>query len=135
MTAPHTAAARLEHANITVIDPDASAALLHELFGWDVRWTGEAINGGYTVHVGTPDQYLALYTGPQKGKDQRKADDSYLRRGGLNHIGVVVPDLDACRARVIALGYTPGEVHDYEPGLRFYFREDNGIEIEVVEYP
>jgi catechol 2,3-dioxygenase-like lactoylglutathione lyase family enzyme len=128
------AAARLEHANITVLDPDASARMLVDLFGWRVRWSGEAINGGYTVHVGTGEQYLALYTGPERGKDQRKADDSYLRRGGLNHIGVIVPDLDAARARVVALGFEPGELHDYEPGRRFYFREDNGIEIEVVAY-
>jgi len=132
MTAPTSA--RLEHANVTVLDPDASARLLGDLFGWQVRWSGEAINGGYTVHVGTDEQYLALYTGPERGKDQRKADDSYLRRGGLNHIGVVVPDLDATRARVVALGYVPGDLHDYEPGRRFYFREDNGIEIEVVAY-
>jgi hypothetical protein len=28
----------------------------------------------------------------------------------------------------------PGVEHDYEPGKRFYFREENGIEFEVVSY-
>ena len=56
------------------------------------------------------------------------------RAGALNHIGVTVLDLDQTRARVEAAGYQPGETHDYEPGHRFYFYEENGVEIEVVSY-
>lgn len=33
-----TTTARLEHINLTVADPDATAALLGELFDWHVRW-------------------------------------------------------------------------------------------------
>jgi len=43
---------KLEHMNITVPNPDDSAAILCELFGWHVRWAGEAKDNGYTVHVG-----------------------------------------------------------------------------------
>jgi lactoylglutathione lyase len=46
----------------------------------------------------------------------------------------VVDDLAAMRGRVSAAGYVPGVEHDYEPGKRFYFREENGIEFEVVSY-
>lgn len=126
--------ARLEHVNVTVKDPNETAAMLHDLFGWDTRWEGRAINGGFTVHVGGADSYLALYTGPEGGKDQREADNSYLTRAGLNHIGVVVDDLDATERAVKARGYEPHSHADYEPGRRFYFHEENGVEIEVVSY-
>lgn len=123
--------ARLEHLNVTVCDPDATAAMLVELFGWRVRWQGAAIHGGRSVHVGGADTYLAVYAGPG---EQAAAGNSYVQRGGLNHIGVVVDDLDAVEERVKALGYEPVNHADYEPGRRFYFREENGIEIEVVSY-
>lgn len=125
--------ARLEHVNVTVADARATAAMLEKLFGWRVRWQGAAKNGGFTVHVGGADTYLAVYTGPGSAP-QRDADDSYSTRGGLNHVGVVVDDLDAAEARVKALGYRPHSHADYEPGRRFYFHEENGIEIEVVSY-
>ena len=125
---------RLEHVNITVADPKATAALFEDLFGWHTRWEGTAINGGHTVHVGTEDSYVAVYTGPEGGKDQTAADNSYLMRGGLNHIGVVVSDLEATEAKVKAKGFETYSHADYEPGRRFYFNEENGVEIEVVCY-
>lgn len=125
--------ARLEHVNVTVADPDATAAMLGNLFGWKVRWAGDAIHGGRTVHVGNDDSYVAVYTGPG-GKPQFDPDDSYLAKGGLNHIGVVVDDLVVAEARVKAAGYTAHSHGDYEPGTRFYFSEENGVEIEVVCY-
>lgn len=32
--------ATLEHVNLTVPDPDATAAWLCEVFGWHIRWQG-----------------------------------------------------------------------------------------------
>lgn len=125
--------ARLEHLNVTVRDPDATAALFGELFGWRVRWSGDAIHGGRTVHVGDADSYIAVYTGPGS-KTQTEPENTYLQRGGLNHIGVVVDDLDAVEAKVRAKGFEPHSHADYEPGRRFYFREENRLEIEVVCY-
>ena len=71
--------ARLEHVNVTVSDPDRSAALLQRLFGWRVRWSGPALGGGRTVHVGTDDQYLALYAG-RDGKGERDAEGADSNR-------------------------------------------------------
>lgn len=124
---------RLEHVNVTVADPDATAAMLADLFGWRIRWSGAAIHGGRTVHVGGEHDYLAIYSGPG-GQADRQAGDSYRTVGGLNHVGVTVDDLDAAEARVRARGYAPHSHADYEPGRRFYFREENGIEFEVVSY-
>ena len=121
----------LEHANFSVSDPQRSAALLCDLFGWHVRWEGEAISGGYSVHVGTHDGYVALYAQPRM-KPGEPSD--YRTVGQLNHIGVVVDDLDAVEAQVVAKGFTPVNHADYEPGRRFYFRDHDGIEFEVVSY-
>lgn len=123
--------ASLEHLNVTVKDPHATAKVLHDLFGWHVRWEGEAISGGYTVHVGSDDTYLALYTPNKKLKDN---GHTYTQSGGLNHIGVVVDDLDAVEEQVKVAGFKPVNHADYEPGRRFYFYDHNNLEIEVVSY-
>ncbi|WP_372893084.1 VOC family protein [Rhodosalinus sp.] len=128
--------ARLEHVNVTVSDPHATAAMLGRLFGWRIRWEGPAKHDGYTVHVGDAFDYLAVYRAPAdyEGAGQRPPVDSYATRGGLNHVAIVVDDLDAVEARVRAEGYTPENHADYEPGRRFYFRDRDGIEFEVVSY-
>ena len=124
--------ARLEHVNITVADPDATAALLCRLFDWQVRWAGKGMQTGRTVHVGTDDSYVALFS---FGDAVPGSEVSYRTRGGLNHIAVVVDDLDLTEARIKTAGYAPESHADYEPGRRFYFTEENGVEIEVVAYP
>ncbi len=122
---------QLEHVNITVPDPDDSAAQLCTLFGWHIRWSGEAKDNGYTVHVGDDDSYLALYA-PDKKLSAR--GDHYGTVAGLNHVGVIVDDINAVEERVKAMGYVPNSHGDYEPGLRFYFDGPDGIEFEVVHY-
>ena len=69
--------ATLEHANITVSDPLKTAKRLCDLFGWHIRWQGDAIHGGMTVHVGSDDSYLALYHARQahRSHDQQLHDD------------------------------------------------------------
>jgi catechol 2,3-dioxygenase-like lactoylglutathione lyase family enzyme len=121
----------LEHANVTVTDPAATAAWLGEVFGWHIRWHGEAIHGGTTYHVGGADSYVALYTPSVELND---GPQTYTTQGALNHIGVVVDDLDAAEARVAAQGFKPHNHADYEPGRRFYFRDGDGVEWEVVSY-
>lgn len=126
--------AELEHLNVTVADPRATARLLGDLFGWKVRWEGAAMDGaGYTVHVGTDKSYLALYSG-SNGTPSPAIENTYTRVAGLNHIGIVVDDLKAAEAKVKAAGLTPGEHYDYEPGERFYFDTPDGVEIEVISY-
>ena len=125
------APAALEHVNVTVDDPERTARRLCELFGWTIRWKGSAIHDGFTVHVGADDNYLAVYA---KGKPGEPTTESYFTRGGLNHIGVTVDDLDTVEEKVKAMGYTPRNHADYEPGRRFYFHNEDGIEFEVVSY-
>jgi catechol 2,3-dioxygenase-like lactoylglutathione lyase family enzyme len=123
-------APRIEHVNVTVRDPERSAALMQALFDWHVRWRGPAQNGGYTIHVGTNDHYVALY-GPEKSAQLGAA---FTKGKPLNHIGVEVDDLDGTEARVVAAGLRPFSHANYEPGRRFYFLDLDGIEYEVVSY-
>ncbi|HHB81259.1 MAG TPA: VOC family protein [Aliiroseovarius sp.] len=124
--------ARLEHANITVGDADKTAGWLSRVFEWSVRWKGPAMSGqGQTVFVGDDDHYLALYQ-PKSSNPGTRPD--YLQRGQLNHIGILVDDLEAAEKAVRAEGYAPHSHQDYEPGARFYFYDENDIEFEVVCY-
>jgi catechol 2,3-dioxygenase-like lactoylglutathione lyase family enzyme len=122
--------ARIEHVNVTVSDPDRAARLMQDVFGWQVRWQGPARAGGRTVHVGTDDQYLAFYA----GRDGPGSPDGFAKGRPLNHVAMLVDDLDETEAKVIAAGLTPFEHGDYEPGRRFYFYDPDGIEFEVVSY-
>lgn len=125
--------ARIEHANITVSDPDATAAVLCQLFDWKIRWEGPSLAGGRTVHVGNDADYLAVYTPPAL-KQEQAPGNNYDHAGGLNHIGVVVDDLEKVESRVKKAGFDTFNHADYAPGRRFYFHNADGIEFEVVSY-
>ena len=124
------ASPRIEHVNVTVSNPERAARLMEELFGWHVRWQGAARNGGRTIHVGSDQHYLALYT----GRDVAYTADDFAKGQLLNHIGVEVDDLAAIEAKVVAAGLRPFGHDDYDPGRRFYFLDPDGIEYEVVSY-
>ena len=124
--------AMLEHTNFTVSDPQATARWMCDLFGWHIRWEGAAKDGGHTIHVGTDTHYLAIYA-PAVPAHAAK-DNNYTTVGGLNHLAVVVDDLDATEKAVLAAGFKTGNHADYEPGRRFYFHDYDGIEYEVVQY-
>jgi catechol 2,3-dioxygenase-like lactoylglutathione lyase family enzyme len=119
----------LEHANLTVSDPDRSAALLVALCGWHERWRGPSKSGGRTIHVGNEHDYIAFYAAPE---DPAAAPNG--KGQPLNHIAVVVDDLDGAEAVVTQAGLKPYGHDDYDPGRRFYFCDWDGIEFEVVTY-
>ena len=118
---------KLEHANITVSDIERSSKLLQDLLGWHERWRGPAINGGETIHVGEETSYIAVYTDHQP-------HERFAKGAPLNHVGVVVDDIDAAERVVIEAGLEPFSHADYDPGRRFYFFDWDGIEFEVVSY-
>lgn len=121
-------AARLEHVNIRVSDPERSAAFFSQLCGWHERWRGPAIDDGFSIHLGTESQYIVFYA-PPGGHSGR-----FEKGVPLQHIGVEVDDLDAAEQIVVAAGLEPFNHADYEPGKRFYFYDWDGIEFEVVSY-
>jgi catechol 2,3-dioxygenase-like lactoylglutathione lyase family enzyme len=124
------AKATIEHVNITVSNPEASAEMLCALFDWKIRWDGPAQMGGRTIHVGSDDFYIAVY----QPEDVGDAAFAYNKGEPLNHIGFQVEDLDEIERRAIAFGLTPFSHGDYHPGRRFYLFDQDGIEYEIVSY-
>lgn len=123
---------KLEHANVTVSDPHATAGWLARVFGWKTRWEGPAKMGGYSVHVGTEEQYIALFN---PGDAEPAEGDRYRRVGWLNHLAVFTDeDIDAVESRVKDAGFSPINHGDYAPGRRFYFLDGDGIEWEVASH-
>ena len=120
----------LEHTNLTVKDPDELAALFCRLFDWKIRWRGDALDNGTTVHVGSDESYLALYT-HHDVTDTRSRN--HLKINNLNHLGIVVSDLDEVELKVQEEGFEPFNHANYEPGRRFYFMIDK-LEIEIIDY-
>jgi glyoxylase I family protein len=117
----------IEHANLTVTDPERASRLLQDLLSWHERWRGPAMNGGETIHVGDENRYIALYT-------NRQPHDRFAKGAPLNHVGLLVDDLDGAEKVVVDAGLKPFNHDDYEPGRRFYFFDWDGIEFEVVSY-
>ena len=118
---------RIEHVNLLVSDIERSSELFEKLLGWRRRWQGAAMNGGETIHVGEEVTYLALYSDHKDHAGQTQGRP-------LNHVGLMVDDLDAAEAVVIGHGLEPFHHGDYHPGRRFYFLDWDGIEFEVVSY-
>jgi catechol 2,3-dioxygenase-like lactoylglutathione lyase family enzyme len=121
---------RIEHVNVTVSDPERAARLMQALFGWRVRWRGAARDNGHTIHVGSDEHYIALYTQPGVAY----TEEDFAKGRPLNHIGVEVDDIEAVERCVVAEGLTPFNHGSYHPGRRFYFLDPDGIEYEVVSY-
>lgn len=120
---------RIEHANITVSNVNASVAFYQKLFGARVRWQGSTSNGNRAAHIGVEDTYLALFEADRTGA----APVGYAKVG-FNHLGFQVDDLDTYKARLQAMGVDLNGEDDYDPGRRLYFYDLDGVEIELVEY-
>ncbi|MFK8030061.1 MAG: VOC family protein [Gammaproteobacteria bacterium] len=121
----------IEHVNVTVKNPEKTADMLCRLFDWEIRWQGPSIHEGRTVHVGTQEQYVAVYSMPEA---QAMNQTSYEQIGGLNHLGIRVANLDAIEKRILEAGFKTFNHADYEPGRRFYFRDNDNIEFEILSY-
>ena len=134
MTNTNNATARIEHVNISVADADAIATSLCEIFDWQVRWSGPAMDEGYTVHVGSKgdnSSYFALYSPKTLLKNTNRG---HQLEACLNHVGIVVNDLSELETRLLSLGYKPCNHRDYGPCTSFYFHINESLEIEVIQY-
>ncbi len=124
---------RIEHVNVTVSDPDRAARLMESLFGWHVRWQGPARNGGRTIHVGSDDHYIALYT----GHGVAYTADDFAKGRPLNHIGVEVDDLAGIEAKVVSRRPAPVRPRHLRPGPPVLFSRSRrhrvrGGELQVI---
>ena len=123
--------ATLEHVNYSTPDPAKTAAWMADVFGWKIRWQGYGEEGGRTILMGGEHYYLALHCPSKKLQPWQK---DYAMVGQMNHIGVLVNNLDETEEKVKNAGFKPISHADYEPGRRFYFYVDAGVEFEVISY-
>ena len=104
---------------------------MYEVFDWPVRWQGPALGSGRSLHVGSEASSIALYC---SNEATDAAPDSYRCLSELNHIGVVVDDLDLVEAQVRKAEFTPNSYADYASERWFYFKDHDEIEYDVVQY-
>ena len=127
-------AAQLEHANITVEDISAAIAFLRVIEpDLKVRRDDIAPAKFRWAHVALGASYIALQE-PHVGSDPTYCGRRY-KDFGVNHLGLVVDDLDAVIARLDAGGYRrgiPGEEHPHR--RRVYYHDSSGMEWELVQY-
>jgi catechol 2,3-dioxygenase-like lactoylglutathione lyase family enzyme len=124
---------KLEHLNVSVRDAENTSEWMIRVFDWRIRWSGPGGNGGVTYHVGEDETYVALHT-PPKTTNMSPYTKDYSQVGGLNHVAVLCDDIGEMEKRVLDAGFEPLNHADYEPGKRFYFYDNDGIEYEVVSY-
>jgi len=122
---------RLEHANVSVHDPDAITRFMLAAFP-DFRVRGEGLDDAGRVwrHVGDDESYVALQAVPKQG-----ARTPYGSTPGLNHLGFEVDDLDALRRRLESAGFRHNLLIASHPARRrIYFHDPEGNDWEFVEY-
>jgi catechol 2,3-dioxygenase-like lactoylglutathione lyase family enzyme len=122
---------RLEHANVSVHDPEGITRFMLAAFP-DFRVRGEGLDdyGRLWRHVGDDECYVALQAVP---KDSSR--HPYGSTPGLNHLGFEVDDLDALRARLEAAGFAHNLLVANHPARRrIYFHDPEGNDWEFVEY-
>jgi catechol 2,3-dioxygenase-like lactoylglutathione lyase family enzyme len=124
---------RLDHANLTVRDPEAMIHFLVTAFpDFRVRGRGGDCAGWAWVHVGNDETYLALLSAEGAGG---KAFVPYAGSPGLNHLGFAVDDVAALRERLLAAGYRETTTPNAHPHRRrVYFADAEGNDWEFVEY-
>jgi catechol 2,3-dioxygenase-like lactoylglutathione lyase family enzyme len=126
-------ALRLDHANLSVRDPEAMLRFLAAAFpDFRVRGRGADCAGHAWLHVGNDEVYLALLPAT---REPREPFAPYAGSPGLNHLGFEVDDADALRARMLAAGYEDSSVRNAHPWRkRVYFHDDEGNDWEFVQY-
>ncbi|MDO6497860.1 VOC family protein [Photobacterium sanguinicancri] len=121
----------VEHANITIKDIDHTITFLQTAIPeFNVRHRG--YNEAYRwCHIGTQDSYLAL----QEVLDRTQVDRNPYVDIGINHVGLVIDDVDAAKVRLLAAGYVQNDLATDHPWRkRIYFFDQDGVEWEFIEY-
>ncbi|AUP77676.1 VOC family protein [Flavivirga eckloniae] len=123
---------KIEHVNITVSNIEESCDFYFKLFGFEKKWEGTAvaeIGKVRACHVGLGDIYLSFFEAEKTGKYKPNYGIN-----GVNHFAFVVDNLSEYRKKLNKLNINIHIDEDYDPGLRIYFYDPNGVEIELVEY-
>lgn len=136
-----------DHVTIAVTDRDGAIELFG-LLGFVVDHVARIDGGEPAAYMGMPGMHADHITLVLDGVDPRfelqllhfdstdgqQATSSRLRRVGLNHVALRVPDLEAAAAHLEAHGVAPlNDAMDYISRKLQFFEGPDGVTIELVE--
>lgn len=122
--------AYVEHANITVSNIDDAIQFIQTAIPeFKVRHRGETQYRW--CHIGTDNSYIAL----QEMVAREQTDRAPYLDVGINHIGLVVNDVDQVKQRLLSGGYQQNDIGEENPyRKRIYFYDRSGVEWEFIQY-
>ena len=129
-------ATRIEHANITVPDIDAAIRFLKIvapdfLVRRDEKKSGS--NPYRWAHIGNDEFYIALQE-PHLMESPTSGSTPYENLG-VNHLALIVHDVDEIEKRLIREGYQKSIDAPLEKfRKRIYYYDNEGFEWELIEY-
>lgn len=95
---------QFEHANITVPNIDAATAfLLNAAPNFRIKADKTPDGAHRWAHIGNANCYFALQE-PQEMSSSKDTRSPY-QNIGINHIGLIVEDLDKIQQKLLTLGY------------------------------
>ncbi|MBD5804321.1 Lactoylglutathione lyase [Azoarcus sp. Aa7] len=124
--------AKIIHSMIRVLDLDKAMRFYADVL--DLREAHRLDFPDFTlVYLRNPENDFELELTLNKGREE-----PYTHGTGYGHIAVVVPDVTARHAELLAKGYEPAPVKEFKRGeellARFFFIQDpDGYKIEVLE--
>jgi catechol 2,3-dioxygenase-like lactoylglutathione lyase family enzyme len=125
---------RIEHLNITVPNIDEAIDFIKIVApDFEVRKDSQPSDSYRWVHIGNEDCYFALQEA-HLGATPEKRLQPY-RNYGINHVALVVSDVEVIEKKLIDAGYQKGidtPIEKYRK--RIYYLDNAGFEWELVEY-
>ena len=124
--------AKLVHSMVRVMDEAKSVAFYTSAFGLKVAQRLDFPD--FTlIYLSNAEQTFELELTVNKGRAE-----PYTLGNAYGHLAISVENVDAERARIEALGYTPKNIvnmaYEGKPLAKFFFIDDpDGYKIEVVE--
>lgn len=124
--------AKLVHSMVRVMDEARSVAFYTSAFGLKVADRLDFPD--FTlIYLSNAEQTFELELTVNKGRTE-----PYTLGNAYGHLAISVENVDAERARIEALGYTPKNIvnmaYEGKPLAKFFFIDDpDGYKIEVVE--
>ena len=124
--------AKLVHSMVRVMEEARSVAFYTSAFGLKVADRLDFPD--FTlIYLSNAEQTFELELTVNKGRTE-----SYTLGNAYGHLAISVENVDAERARIEALGYTPKNIvnmaYEGKPLAKFFFIDDpDGYKIEVVE--
>ena len=125
---------RIEHINITVPDVDAAINFIKIVApDFEVRKDSKPSDSYRWVHIGNEKSYFALQEAHLAAVPKNRLQP--YRNYGINHVALVVSDVQEIEKRLIDNGYQKGIDTPVEKfRKRIYYLDNAGFEWELVEY-